>query len=244
MKEQHPRLSDEMLNALIDEEFPPEEKAELLACMQEKPALVEQVCRLRELKDRVRLAYEDVPESAQGPRLAAVRRNWLTVAAGILLLITGLLVGWHLHPVVEPARFVLLDADGQGADPTHLVGDETRIVFHVTNPDMTAAVELLNEVEALLEHYREQQQTLRVEVVAHGEGLGLLRTRLSAHKARIAELAERYPNLTFVACQNTINRLRVEQGIEVVLVPQARRTQSGVAHVVRRQQEGWFYIQV
>jgi intracellular sulfur oxidation DsrE/DsrF family protein len=109
---------------------------------------------------------------------------------------------------------------------------------------MTAAGELLNEIEALLVEYRAAQAPLRVEVVAHGDGLDVLRTQLSAHRARVQAMADHYQNLTFVACQNTIDRLQVEQGVEVVLLPQARLTESGVDHVVRRQQQGWVYIRV
>jgi intracellular sulfur oxidation DsrE/DsrF family protein len=81
-------------------------------------------------------------------------------------------------------------------------------------------------------------------VVGHSEGLGLLRERLSQHKDRIRQLAGQYANLTFVACQNTINRLKVERGIEVKLVPDAEVIDSGVSHVVKRQKEGWSYIRV
>ncbi len=57
-------------------------------------------------------------------------------------------------------------------------------------------------------------------------------------------LASNYDNLAFVACQNTINRLRVEKGLEVTLVPEAEVIDSGVSHVVKRQMEGWSYIRV
>ncbi len=92
--------------------------------------------------------------------------------------------------------------------------------------------------------YRSEGQPLRVEVVSHSDGLGLLRERLTQHKARIRQLARRFSNLTFVACQNTIDRLRVEQGIEVRLIPDAEVIDSGVSHVVNRQREGWSYIRV
>jgi RNA polymerase sigma-70 factor (ECF subfamily) len=61
---------------------------------------------------------------------------------------------------------------------------------------------------------------------------------------RISQMVTAYPTLTFVACRNTIQRLKVEKGIEVLLLPEATTTESGVAHVVRRQNEGWIYIQV
>jgi len=57
-------------------------------------------------------------------------------------------------------------------------------------------------------------------------------------------LSTRYERLTFAACQNTIDRLRQDQGISVQLLPEAVIIDSGVAEVIKRQQQGWAYIQV
>lgn len=117
-------------------------------------------------------------------------------------------------------------------------------MFHLNSSDQSAAGELLDEVERMLLIYRADERPLRVEIVSHGVGLALLRERLSLYKARVRELAGTFENLTFVVCLNTMERLRVEHGIEVQLVPEAELTRSGVSHVVRRQREGWSYISV
>ncbi len=113
--------------------------------------------------------------------------------------------GWTLHAHVpdldlQAERVVVLDPDGRGQAPAIASDGETRIVFHLTNPDQTVAGELLDDVEAMLAAYQADGRPLRVEVVSHSDGLGLLRERLSQHKARIHQLAGRYANLTFVAC--------------------------------------------
>jgi intracellular sulfur oxidation DsrE/DsrF family protein len=48
----------------------------------------------------------------------------------------------------------------------------------------------------------------------------------------------------FVACQNTIDRLKREQGVIAQLLPEAVVIDSAVAQIMRRQQQGWAYIQV
>lgn len=239
-------LSEERLQALLDNEFSPEEGAELLARVRADGDMRQRACELRMLKDTVRLAYREVPPPPRAWRRGRRSRGWWpSIAAALLMLVTGVVAGWQLHWVSGSAeRFALLDPQGRGAQPAQVHGEEMRIVFHLTNPDMTVAGDLLDEVEAMLEQHEQAQRPLRVEIVAHGEGLGLLRARLSAHQDRIRALADRYHNLTFVACRNTIERLRVEQGVEVVLLPQAQLATSGVDHVARRQQEGWVYIRV
>lgn len=236
-------FSDETLNAFVDGELAAEQRAELLAAMEADRALGERVCRLRSLKEKVQLAFRDPP--APPRRCPKPPARWLAVAATLLLFLGGGVLGWYLHPVVESSeRFALIDQSGTGDAPAAADSDAMRIVFHLTSPDSTEGGDLLNEVEGMLEKYRQQGRPLRVEVVAYGDGLSLLRERLSRHKGRIEALAGQYDNLTFVACANTIRRAEVMEGREVVLLPNAELTESGVAHVVQRQREGWAYIRI
>ena len=238
--------SDLELNAYVDGELSPDQQAELLEAMRDDPKLARRACELGQLKAQLRLAYAEPPKRACRP--AASGRSWRTLAAGVAMLAVGLVSGWMLHAnqsIFDASqRFVMLDANGRGEAPAVAEVEETRIVFHLTNPDQTAAGELLDEVEDMLVAYRTEGRPLRVEVVSHSEGLHLLRERLSQHKDRIHDMATRFSNLTFVACKNTIDRLKVEQGIEVTLVSDAEVIDSGVDHVVQRQKQGWSYIRV
>lgn len=241
--------SDELeLNAYVDGELDAEQQAEFLEAMRNDPELARRVCELGQLKAQLRLAYAEPPPPRRRA-LTRVEHPWSAIAAGIAMLAVGLISGWLLHSgtVQSPAdsnRFAVLDPQGRGQAPAVAADEDTRIVFHLTNSDQTLAGELLDEIERMLVAYRDDQRPLRVEVVSHSEGLDLLRESLSQHKGRIHELAGRFENLTFVACKNTIDRLRVEHGIEVKLIPDAEVIDSGVTHVVKRQKQGWSYIRV
>lgn len=236
-------FSDETLNAFLDGELSEDQRAEVLAAMAEDQPLSERVCRLRSVKERVQLAFQEppAPSKRRCPKRPAA---WIAVAATVLLFLTGGVAGWYLYPVMQNDRFVLLDESGRGSAPAAADSDAMRIVFHLTSPDMTTAGDLLDEVEEMLGAYQQNDRPLRVEVVAQGNGLALLRERLSAYKGRIEDLANRYGNLTFVACANTVHRAEVTEGTEVVLLPNAELTESGVTHVVQRQKEGWAYIRI
>ena len=234
---------DLLLQAYVDGELDAEQQAELLEALDRDPALARRACELENLKRQVRLAYADIPGAASRAP-ARGRSPLVAAAAGLVLVLLGGLAGWSLHPAQPPDRLVMLDAGGRGQAPAVAENRETRIVFHLKSPDQAAAGELLDEVERMLVAYESDHRPLRVEIVSHGEGLALLRERLSQHRARVRRLAQRFGNLTFVACLNTMERLRVEQGIEVRLVPEAEVTRSGVSHVVKRQREGWSYIRV
>ena len=239
------RNNDELeINAYVDGELTPEERIEFLTAMRADPELLREACELTNLKSQLQLAYANPPGLAEATK-AGKRSPWTALAAGAAMLAAGLFGGWTLGTAPGSSdRFVMLDADGRGQAPATAQSPETRIVVHLTNPDQAVAGELLDDVEHMLRAYQQDGQPLRVEIVSHGEGLDLLRSRLSEHRERISALSRTFANLTFVACKNTIDRVQVSQGIEVNMLPEAEVTESGVNHVVKRQKEGWTYIRV
>jgi len=239
------RKNDDLeINAFVDGELTVDERMDLLAAMQRDPDLAREACEMNNLKSQLQLAYANPPGLA-ACNVARGRSPWLTIAASFVMLAAGLLGGWLLgNAPANPERFVMLDAQGRGQAPATADSPETRIVFHLTNPDQAVAGELLDDVEQMLSAYQREGQPLRVEIVSHGEGLDLLRQRLSQHKGKIHQLAEKFNNLTFVACKNTIDRVQVSEGIEINILPEAEIIESGVNHVVKRQKEGWAYIRV
>jgi len=232
------------INAYVDGELTPEERLEVLNALRKDPELAREVCELNNLKSQLELAYAQ-PPGLSGRSAVRKRPAWLTLAASVLALAVGVTGGWFAG-VNDRAgdRLVVLDPQGRGQAPATAESDETRIVFHITTPDQLAAGELLDEVETMLQAYQRDGRNLRVEFVSNGDGLDFLRQGLSQHQERIHQLAESYRNLTFVACKNTIDRLQVEQGIEINVLPDAEVIESGVSHVVERQKEGWAYIRV
>ena len=233
------------VHAYVDGELDASERAALLASANADPALQAAICRLTALKEQVRLAFQDPPQAdrAAAGKPWCLTSAWAATAAAAALLL-GLGGGWLLHDTpVAADRLVLLDSEGRGAAPATADSPELRLVVHVASADQAKAGAVLDEVEGLLEAYERDGRPLRVEVIANGDGLNLLRTGFTDHAQRIHDLAHRFHNLTFVACKNTMDRLRAAHGIEVRLVPDAEVTESGVSRVVQRQRQGWGYLQ-
>ena len=101
----------------------------------------------------------------------------------------------------------------------------------------------LNEVQELMGLFPRDQ--LQVEVVANAGGVNLLRADVSPYKARVEELMRKYPNLAFLACSNTVAKLKRKLGPgRVDLIPNIRVGPTAVNEIVTRLQEGWIYIKV
>ncbi|WP_299876109.1 hypothetical protein [uncultured Cocleimonas sp.] len=253
-------LSDETLNALVDNEFPAAERSELLAHLQTDKVSKERACEISYLKDRVKTAYSDIPQPTSQVKVKIAKRHLYRMVSSVffaLVVVALAVVGLNgtynsennrsttqTASSNDSQRLVVLDPDGRAQNLSQNNSEELRVVFHVSSTTRLSANELLDDIEGLLEQSIKDNQKIRVEVVAHAEGLDLLRERLSTEKPRITALSKQYPELTFVACLNTIDRIKRENGIDVKLISEAESTQSGVAYVVMRLQQGWLYIQV
>ena len=123
-------------------------------------------------------------------------------------------------------------------------GVKNKVLIHLTDDKSSQLNAALDEIEGLMRYYRDSNQTAHVEVVMNGRGLDLVRADITPHAARVAQLQREYRNLTFAACQNTIDRLKREQDITVRLLPGVITIDSGMAEIMRRQNQGWTYLQV
>ena len=123
-------------------------------------------------------------------------------------------------------------------------GDTVKVLIHVNSGNPVHHQQVLDEIDGLARYYRDHDQMARIEVVINGEGLGLVRTDATVHAERVRELQQKYDNLTFAACQNTMDRLKREQNVTARLLPGVIVIDSGVAQIMRRQQQGWAYIRV
>jgi len=119
-----------------------------------------------------------------------------------------------------------------------------KVLVHLNDDNVQRLGQALEDIEGMMRYYRDSKESARVEVVMNGHGLDLVRADISQFGQKIAQLQKEYDNLTFAACQNTIDRLKREQGITVRLLPGVIVIDSGMAEIMRRQHQGWTYLQV
>ena len=238
MSNEEQKFSDEFINAFVDDQLTPEEKAQVYARLSGNEALSRQICELRKTRDLVQLAYKEPPLPAKGlATFAGARKFGLGVAAGLALVVIGGVVGWFLHQSHAPQNIAV-------AQPGLSAEEQAKVLFHVSDGNAKHLKSVLDDVEDLMKHYRRSHQQARVEVIANGGGLSLLLAGISPYAERIQKMQKEYHGLTFVACQNTIDRYQQELGLTAKLLPGVITIDSGVAQIMRRQHQGWAYLQV
>jgi intracellular sulfur oxidation DsrE/DsrF family protein len=129
----------------------------------------------------------------------------------------------------------LLTLAGCATNPAARPRAGHRIVVEVSadNPKVWEAV--MNNVENLETAFRASGTS--IEVVGLGGGLGMLLSTNSAQAERLQRLSA--GGVVFAACENTMRKKNVSRAD---LLPFVTTVDSGVAEVVRKQEQGWSYI--
>jgi intracellular sulfur oxidation DsrE/DsrF family protein len=227
-------VSREMQSAFVDGQLDSAEWAAMLERIGADPALRREICELRATKDMVRGAYSGLTPARRGRLRAGSWRGWGLAAS----LVAGIAAGWVGHGLSGTGD----DSEIAGRRAGALRGvSADHILVHVSSGNRETLATALDEVEDLLRSARSAGREIAVEIVANSTGLDLLRVNASPYLARVAALRREYPNLSFVACHQTIERLR-EKGVAVELLPGVQVAPSALDQVVKRLQGGWVYI--
>ena len=233
-------VSDEMLNAFIDNELDKPERERVLELLEHDQILSQRLCELTRLKELVRMArpeYEGVLD------YDVVRNKYQYVGYAALILLT-FAIGFMLFlfrpdtgPPAMNQTLVSIVEQQAGAD-------EIKVVLQVTHSDDALVDNFLTQVESILELGPALAKPVRVEIVASGMGLDLLRSDKSPYASRIHLLRERYDNLLFVACQETLQKIQSKTAEQVPIINGIAMVHSGSGEVQLRRKQGWIVLKI
>ncbi len=243
-------LAQLYLDALVDGELAADERAHALARLESDVVFKTDACDLRLLKERVKSAYAEPPvapiKAGRTPRVqaAASRRTWHggQALAAVLLLGVGLTAGWLMRDFAAAAPVADRIAGWpEGYQPIALTQtiDQNKIILHLDSGDTGRLGKVLDLAEQVLA----RQSAARIEIIVNSYGLDLLRADVTPLTNRIETMARRHANLSFVACGQTVARLKRE-GVNVALVPVAQTASSAINQITTRMGQGWVYVKV
>jgi intracellular sulfur oxidation DsrE/DsrF family protein len=116
------------------------------------------------------------------------------------------------------------------------------VAIHVDSDDEKIMIDALAAVGNLTATLTKGEETVRIELVANGKGLTMLRADTSPVGPPIMAFSERYQNLVFSACGATIAILSRREGQDIPLFPFVRVVPAGVARLVELQEKDWAYL--
>ncbi len=240
-------ISVEHLNSFVDNQLDPDEKSELFDEFGRDESLKEQVCELRELKEMVQHAYHphQLPVSAllSAKKQPSYLKHMQSLAACLFLLLLGGASGWAIaegHDLKSSSKMVRLLQTIQGSV---IVAEPDKIIVQVSNSNPVRLKTALDETENLLANYKHSHRPLQVAIIANDSGVDLLRTDISPYAARLRAMKVKYPNLNFIACKQSVNKLRMA-GVIVHLFPDTMIASSALEEINKRLLQGWDYVRV
>lgn len=242
-------VSNEFLNAFIDNELEPDEKSEMLDSIVRDDLLKVRVCELRGLKEMVQHAYHQPPSSGTSTeykmhsRRQSYMRSIQRLAACVLLLLLGGVSGWFIATKSESRNDSYVAYISKATSFKNSSAEQGSIIFQVSNANPIRLKAALDEAESLLEASRNAHRQLNVEFVANADGVNLLRSDVSPYAKRIGLMKAKYPNLDFLACSQTINNLR-KSGVTVHLLPNTGIAPSAAEEINKRLHQGWDYARM
>jgi hypothetical protein len=239
-------VSDETLHAFVDGELDVAESEALIARLREDQDLAQRVCNLRSLQSMVRLAYVDPPVADGRKSRSTPRRQFMQrFALGCLVLVAGLSGGWALRGFESQTLAALPAAVSDGFQVVSLMheADPNRVMLHLDSSAPDKMVAVLDQAEHLLNEAEQQGRAMQLEVIANSRGIKLLRAGHSPYAERMARMKQRHANLHWVACGQSLARLR-QDGQEVALLPDTETATTAIIEIVTRLQQGWTYVRV
>lgn len=247
-------ISDEQLNAFVDNQLNKDEKDQILARLQQDDDLSQRACATRRLTELVQHAYSLPPVAPSDQQRTGLSR-WGQAIAACLLMVLGATAGWlgnaHLSqdPLVNIKAMYLDDEkafQNASLDQAPTLGGQRKILLHLSSDDPQKLKAALDMAEEMLDTYRSRHVPVELELVANAGGLKLLREDTSPYAQRIEDMQMKFDELTFFACHTAMSRLMAREGMDHLppLLPEALTTPNALEQILSRLQQGWVYVSV
>jgi hypothetical protein len=108
------------------------------------------------------------------------------------------------------------------------------------SPEKMNAV--LNVAANVSKYYSDKGDEVEIEIVAFNAGLNMLRADKSPVLERLKSFKQGMPNVSFMACQNTLDSMTRHEGKEPPLVDNATRVPAGVVTLIELGEKGWTIV--
>ena len=101
---------------------------------------------------------------------------------------------------------------------------------------------VLNVAANVSKYYSDKGDEVEIQIVAFNAGLNMLRADKSPVLDRLKSFKQGMPNVSFMACENTLAAMTRHEGKEPPLVDNATRVPAGVVTLIELGEKGWTIV--
>jgi intracellular sulfur oxidation DsrE/DsrF family protein len=123
-----------------------------------------------------------------------------------------------------------------------LAADPHKLALQISDNDADKMNAVLNVAANVSHYYAGTGEEVEIEIVAFNAGLHMLRDDTSPVKPRLKSFAEGMPNVSFRACQNTLEAMAKREGKVPPIVVQATMVPAGVVTLIELGEKGWTIV--
>jgi len=117
-----------------------------------------------------------------------------------------------------------------------------RLALQISDNDADKMNAVLNVAANVSKYYSEKGEEVEIQIVAFNAGLHMLREDTSPVKPRLASFEKGMPNVSFKACQNTIDSMEKRESKSIPIIAGAERVQAGVVTLIELGEKGWTIV--
>ena len=120
--------------------------------------------------------------------------------------------------------------------------EKHKLALQISDNDPAKMNAVLNVAANVSKYYSDKGEEVEIQIVAFNAGLHMLREDTSPVKARLKSFKQGMPNVSFMACENTLEAMTRNEGKEPPLVENAERVKAGVVTLIELGEKGWTII--
>jgi intracellular sulfur oxidation DsrE/DsrF family protein len=125
--------------------------------------------------------------------------------------------------------------------PAH-AGDPHKLALQISDNTPEKMNAVLNVAANVSKYYSDKGQEVEIQIVAFNAGLHMLRDDTSPVKQRLTSFKQSMPNVSFIACDNTLHAMTRNEGKEPPLVENVEHVEAGVVRLVELAEKGWTIV--
>lgn len=140
------------------------------------------------------------------------------------------------------AGSVSAQSAGPARTTTTPQSNEHRVVILIDSDDEKVMGHAISYSFNLARSYAQKNEKVKIEIVANGSGIKLLRADISPLQQPLVLLRQAIPDIVLTMCDSSRQIAEQKEGRAIALVPGARLVPFGIGRIVELQEAGWSYI--